>query len=476
MIGLLALDEAGHPLAGALHGLWPDSRVYRTEHDGPQRDGAECDGAECDDLPHDGLQRHGAEHHGHGPEELLELALGDCRQLVCFAPVASIVRLLLRRRPVGPNRGGDLDGVGVVCVDVERRFAVSLTGRDGGADDLAGEVSALLGTVPVITGGDGRPAPARPSAVGHHDLPGTGEDVLACSPPPTRPPGVCAGGLVVGVGLREATAAPEVARLIHRTLLEAGLPASDLARLATLTGKGDHPAVRRAAELLGLPVDEHSADELSAVAVPNPSASVGEAVGTMSVAEAAALASAPGGELVVAKQKSATVTVAVARAAARGRLAVIGLGPGEHDLVVPRAGAELRRASVAVGEPGALALAARFLRPTARRFTAGDPVGAAVELASRRESVALVALGDGLGCAPPPADGYDLLRVPGLPLPPAEGPPAADAVAPIAAVAPAAAVTPIAPIAPIAPAAAVALTAPVDACPHADARAAGEPS
>ncbi|MFB7614117.1 cobalamin biosynthesis protein, partial [Kitasatospora sp. NPDC056181] len=391
MIGLLALDEAGHPLAGALHGLWPGSRVYGAGHEGPQHDGAAHDGAQCDGAEHDGAQCDGAEHDGaqhdlHGPEELLELALGDCRQLVCFAPVASIVRLLLRRRPVDPNRGDGLggldglDGVGVVCVDVERRFAVSLTGPDGGADDLAGEVSALLGTVPVITGDRGRPAPARPSAVGHHDLPGWDEDVLACPPLTTRPPGVRAGGLVVGVGLREATAVPEVARLIHRTLLEAGLPASDLARLATLTGKGDHPAVRRAAELLGLPVDEHPADELAAVAVPNPSASVGEAVGTTSVAEAAALASAPGGELVVGKQKSATVTVAVARAAVRGRLAVIGLGPGEHDLVVPRAGAELRRASVAVGEPGALALAAGFLQPTARRFTSGEPFGVAVEL------------------------------------------------------------------------------------------------
>lgn len=123
---------------------------------------------------------------------------------------------------------------------------------------------------------------------------------------------------MVGIGLREGTALPEVTRLIRQVLAEAGLTSSSVARLATLTGKGDHPAVRRAATLLGVPVDEHPAEALAAVAVPNPSAAVVTAVGTTSVAEAAALASAPGGELVVPKQKTATVTVAVARAAVPG--------------------------------------------------------------------------------------------------------------------------------------------------------------
>ncbi|MFF1907363.1 cobalamin biosynthesis protein [Kitasatospora sp. NPDC058218] len=364
MIGLLALDTAGCLLAEELHALWPDSsRVFRAQEDGD------------------------------GPGELLERALGDCRQLVCFAPVPSIVRLLLDRSPAGRERSGGLDGAGgpgVVCVDPARRFAVSLTGHGTGADELAGEVSALLDTCPVRPGG---PAVGAPFV----DAPAVG-------------------ALVVGVGLREAAAPPEVARLIRRALREAGLSVGSVARLATLTGKGDHPAVRRAAALLGVPVDEHAAEDLSAVAVPNPSATVGAAVGTLSVAEAAALASAPGGELVVPKQKSATVTVAVARAAVTGRLAVVGLGPGPRDLIVPRAEAELRRASVAVGTPDALAAAAGLLRPGARRLTAPDCLRAAVDLASRREAVALVTLGDGRAYAPPASDHYALVRVPGLPV------------------------------------------------------------
>ncbi|MER6395731.1 cobalamin biosynthesis protein [Kitasatospora sp. NPDC001603] len=159
---------------------------------------------------------------------------------------------------------------------------------------------------------------------------------------PSAPSALAPGALVVGVGLRAAAGPSDVTRLIHRALREAGLPSGSVARLATLTGKGDHPAVRHAAAALGLPVDEQPAEALAAVAVPNPSAAVGAAVGTLSVAEAAALASAPGGELVVPKQKSATATVAVARAA-RGR-------PGPRDPLARVPGPSLPVDAV-VGDP-----------------------------------------------------------------------------------------------------------------------------
>ncbi|MCG6496731.1 Rv2231c family pyridoxal phosphate-dependent protein CobC [Kitasatospora sp. A2-31] len=115
------------------------------------------------------------------------------------------------------------------------------------------------------------------------------------------------------MGLRRSTAPAEVLGLIRRTLAEAGLPRTSVVRLATLAGKAAHPAVRRAAARLGADVDEHPAEVLAGIAVPTPSAAVAEAVGSVSVAEAAALASAPGGELVVPKRKSGAATVAVVR-------------------------------------------------------------------------------------------------------------------------------------------------------------------
>ncbi|WP_443035211.1 Rv2231c family pyridoxal phosphate-dependent protein CobC [Streptomyces sp. BE20] len=115
------------------------------------------------------------------------------------------------------------------------------------------------------------------------------------------------------MGARGSATAAELLGLIHRALAEAGPPGTPVALIATLTGKAAHPAVRRAAAALGVPVAEHPADALATVPVPHPSAVVGTAVGTAGVAEAAALASAPGGELVVPKRKSPAATVAVAR-------------------------------------------------------------------------------------------------------------------------------------------------------------------
>ncbi len=142
--------------------------------------------------------------------------------------------------------------------------------------------------------------------------------------------------LVVGIGASSGAERTEVLRLLTDTLREAGLDRSEVARLATVAGKADHPAVRWAADhLTGVPVDEHPPEALAGVPVPNPSAAVGTAVGTASVAEAAALASAPGGRLVVTKRKSARATVAIARAAAHGRLAPLDLGDDPRPAAPP---------------------------------------------------------------------------------------------------------------------------------------------
>ena len=70
--------------------------------------------------------------------------------------------------------------------------------------------------------------------------------------------------------------------------------------------------------------------------------------GTLSQPEAAALVTAAraGG---AGTQRGGDASVAVARIRPRGRLALIGIGPGARDLLTPRALAELRRASVLAG-------------------------------------------------------------------------------------------------------------------------------
>nr|WP_262987079.1 cobalamin biosynthesis protein [Streptomyces sp. CBMA156] len=230
--------------------------------------------------------------------------------------------------------------------------------------------------------------------------------------------------LVVGIGASSRAERTEVLRLLTDTLAEAGLARSAVARLATVAGKADHPAVRWATEhLTGVPVDEYPAAALAGVPVPNPSAVVGAAVGTASVAEAAALASAPGGRLVVAKRRSAGATVAIARATVPGRIALLDLGPGsalgpgpDPCASGPRVRAELWSVSAVVGTSAAVAAVAGALRPDTWRIAvpdgprppldasgrALDRTGTAVALASHGHTVALVTLGDGARLTVPP--------------------------------------------------------------------------
>jgi cobalt-precorrin 5A hydrolase/precorrin-3B C17-methyltransferase len=163
---------------------------------------------------------------------------------------------------------------------------------------------------------------------------------------------------------------------------------------------------------------------LAAVPVPNPSEVVRQAVGTPSVSEAAALLGGlpaeliggfpaeliggfpaeliggfPAAELVVPKTASAMVTVAVARRHPRGRLAIVGLGPGARDLLTPRAVAELRRASVVVGLDQYADQIRDLLRPGTRVLASGlgqeeERARTAVLHARAGRAVALIGSGD----------------------------------------------------------------------------------
>ncbi|MGV9883142.1 Rv2231c family pyridoxal phosphate-dependent protein CobC [Streptomyces sp. NPDC003006] len=109
--------------------------------------------------------------------------------------------------------------------------------------------------------------------------------------------------LVVGVGACEGASLEEVLGLVRDAVREAGFCERAVAELATVDVKAEEPAIVGAAARLGVPLVAYSARELADVRVPNPSVASRTAVGTPSVAEAAALRG--GGELVVPKRKSA---------------------------------------------------------------------------------------------------------------------------------------------------------------------------
>jgi cobalt-precorrin 5A hydrolase/precorrin-3B C17-methyltransferase len=442
LIGLISATAAGRRGCQRLAAAWPDrTRVY----DGPVRDA-------------------------------LPLAFAECDQLVVFLATGATVRLL------APLLGAKHTDPAVVTVDEAHRHAVALLGgHAGGANALASALTPLLGTAPVVTTAtdsagapaldtlpypaegalpavtrallDGHPVtlrtdttwplpalpltPETPSPDGDQaadQVGATGEtaegnylvwvtDRLADAGPHTvfvRPP-----SLVVGVGASRGVGAGEVRDLINRSLAEAGLALKSVTALATVEAKAAEAGIVAAAAGLKVPLLVHPARALAEVAVPNPSAAPLAAVGTPSVAEAAALLGAPGGELVVQKRKSAMATVAVARRRPRGRLAVVGLGPGARDLMTPRAGAELRRASVIVGLDQYVDQIRDLLAPGTRVLESGlgaeeERARTAVAQARAGHAVALIGSGDaGVYAMASPAlaeaaDDIDVVGVPGV--------------------------------------------------------------
>jgi cobalt-precorrin 5A hydrolase / precorrin-3B C17-methyltransferase len=376
----------------------------------------------------------------------------ECDALVCFLATGAAVRLLA---PL--LQGKDVDP-GVVCVDEALRFAVPvLGGHAGGANALAARVSEVLATTPVVTtatdavgipGLDtlGWPVEGAVSTVTRALLDGDGvrleadatwplpalllddeaehvllvTDRLVALDPLTavlRPP-----SLVLGIGASRGVSADELEHLASRALHDAGLSEESVALVASVDAKADEAGLLELCARRGWELVTHPAGELADVEVPHPSDAPLRALGTPSVAEAAASLH---GELVVTKQKSAMATVAVARRSPRGRLALVGLGPGARDLLTPRAVDELRRASVVVGLDQYVDQVRDLLRPGTRLLETGlgkeeERARSAVEEAQRGHAVALVGSGDaGVYAMASPAleaagDDIDVIGVPGV--------------------------------------------------------------
>jgi cobalt-precorrin 5A hydrolase/precorrin-3B C17-methyltransferase len=384
-------------------------------------------------------------------------AFAECEQLVCFLATGATVRLL------APLLGDKASDPGVVCVDEAGRFAVSLLGgHGGGANELARAVGKVLGAEPVVTtatdaaglaGLDtlGLPVEGEVAAVSRALLDGEPVALRAEVTWPLPPLPVAEDGpytirvtdrlvepaarevvlrpptLVVGVGASKGAPVEEVLGLVEDALRDAGLSARSVAELATVDAKAEEPGIVGAAARLGVPLVTYTAQELAGIEVPNPSDAPLAAVGTPSVAEAAALAG--GGELLVPKRKSAArpamATCAVVRRPGRGRLAVVGLGPGARDLLTPRAEAELRRASVLVGLDQYVDQIRDLLRPGTRVLESGlgaeeERARTAVAEARRGHAVALIGSGDaGVYAMASPAlaeaaDDIDVVGVPGV--------------------------------------------------------------
>jgi cobalt-precorrin 5A hydrolase/precorrin-3B C17-methyltransferase len=356
--------------------------------------------------------------------EVVPARWAEVDAFVLFLATGAAVRIIA---PLLADKASD---PAVVCVDEAGRFAVALCGgHAGGANALARTVAAALGATPVVTTAtDAAAVPALdqlPGFVATGDIAGVTTAILdgrqplienelawpsplpagagperivitdRAVPPATGLVALHPPSLVAGVGASSNAAADAAAALLEVAL--AGLARESLAEVATIDRRAGDPVVTSP----GLPVRAFTADALAAVDVPTPSEVVRAAVGTASVAEAAALlAAGPGAELVVAKLAGREATVAIARRRGpRGHLAVVGLGPGDVAHRTPAAEAAVRRAEVVIGYGPYVDACADLL--TASQEVVRSPIGdetvrakQAVAEAGAGRRVALVCSGD----------------------------------------------------------------------------------
>ncbi len=384
-----------------------------------------------------------------GPDaDALRRAFVAGRPLVAIAATGIVIRLLA---PLLVDKRAEPP---VLVVDEGGRFVVPLLGGHRGANELARHLSQALDAEPIVTtAGDARfglvldaPPPgwrlAEPAAakafmarllegatcylVDPMDI----ADWLRAGSLPFAPDSELeievthehrapdASRLVVhppvlalGVGCERDAPAGELQHLVAETLAETGLAAAAVACVVSVALKAAEPAIHSLAAELGVPARffEREALAVEAPRLATPSEVVAAEIGIPGVAEAAALSAVgPTGRLIVPKRKSRHCTCAVALASAplepsamgraRGRLRVLGIGPGDVATRTAAVAAALTEAELVIGYGLYLDLVADLTgRAEKRPYPLGEERQRCVDAiaeATRGRDVALVCSGD----------------------------------------------------------------------------------
>ena len=294
--------------------------------------------------------------------------------------VAAVTRSILDGRPVEVVRSRLWP-----LPPLPSNVTIAATADHDPADAPVGRIVVTDTTPPVAASSTGAASPAERGDVSLGST--TTVPTVLLNPP----------SLVAGMGCNRGTSAEVLTALLSTTFADAGLAIESLAAITSVDAKGDEAGLIELAADLGVPFVTYPAERLAGIDVPNPSTAPADAVGTPSVAEASVIAH--GAELVVEKQRTTEATCAIGRIPARGKLTIIGLGPGSRDLTTPRAQQAIRDASVVVGYRPYVAQVKDLLRPGTK--IASTPMGkeeertaTAIDFARRGYNVALVCSGD----------------------------------------------------------------------------------
>ena len=177
--------------------------------------------------------------------------------------------------------------------------------------------------------------------------------------------------LVMGIGCNSGTSQNEIESAVQQTLEEHNLSFLSIGAVATIDIKGSEPGLRAFVEKYKVVLHTFKADELNIVAGLEKSDVVFKATGAYGVAEPAALVAAETDRLIVPKQKKGNVTVAVAEkksgvggreSGGKGKIYIVGTGPGSLDHITPAAQDAIRKSDVIVGYGTYLDLITELLR------------------------------------------------------------------------------------------------------------------
>lgn len=297
-------------------------------------------------------------------------SLPECiaRNYEIFAGHIFITAAGIAVRCIAPHLTNKTKDPAVVVLDQQGKFVVSLlSGHLGGANALAEGVAEITGGAAVITtatDGEGVPAIdmlAKENGLAIADparIAGVNAAFLERRPVPLHDPDNALGArqsecfavmegldatpkqswvavttdstvlaelqgdphvlilvprrVVVGVGCRRGTPTEEILAAVNAALEEAKIAQPAVKLLASIDAKADEPGLLEAAKRLGVELVTFAPEELSAMDVPSPSATVRKHMGVDGVCEAAAMRAAKTKTLLLPKRVHGRVTTALA--------------------------------------------------------------------------------------------------------------------------------------------------------------------
>ncbi len=367
-------------------------------------------------------------------EELISTSFINTDGIVLFLNVGSSIRLISKLL------SSKAEDPAVICVDEGSNFVVSLIGghsKKVSANGLTKFVANLLNATPVVTTASDvskRPAPElfrgfkaegeiKKLSLENKSLSDlTASTQLDWIVPPQlsittdekadlivsdtarnnshngkvilRPK-----SLVVGVGLSTEASFEDLLELVVDTFEKFNLSVNSIDTMATIDKRANHESYLKLVDHFDATSVSVTAETLNQIEVPNPSDDVLSHVGTVSVAEAAAIYASQN-NLVVTKHKTKNATVAIARKRKpKGTLNLVGIGPGSINQMTFSAVDTINHASVIVGFNDYIDYIDSLLdsNQVVERFKIGEEIQRvvrAIDYALNGHNVALVSSGD----------------------------------------------------------------------------------